>query len=306
MLQGRVLQSRTGATEAVLRNSTRTKSTLAVPKILTQRRFISGSSKPPSPTPSASYDPGKAPIQIHLPGPSWLWTPLKPLSYPITAYNRATKSRPYLTQFISSLVIYFLGDLSSQYIQRPVPAPPIETAEGTQMQSSSGSAQAPTPAAHFTYDSQRSVRALIIGGTISIPSYLWFMHLSKLWPTLPHMTSLCLKVGLNVLTFAPFLNAYFFTMHSGLAGDGGDTVQGKAEAAWVRVKTTLPRSWLNGCLFWPVVTAFSYSFVAPRNRSIFAGVAAIGWQTYLGLVNATARLSELSSSAGASVKKTLM
>ena len=104
------------------------------------------------------------------------------------------------------------------------------------------------------------------------------------------------------MTFTPFLNAYFFTMHSELSGDGGDMVQGKAEAAWVRVKNTLPRSWLNGCLFWPVVTGFSFSFVPPRNRSIFAGVAAIGWQTYLGLVNQRAKVRELSSGENALMK----
>ena len=68
------------------------------------------------------------------------------------------------------------------------------------------------------------------------------------------------------------------------------------------MKNTLPRSWLNGCLFWPVVTTFSFSFVPPRNRSIFAGVAAIGWQTYLGLVNQRAKVRELGSGGDASMK----
>ena len=50
------------------------------------------------------------------------------------------------------------------------------------------------------------------------------------------------------------------------------------------------------------MTAFLFSFVPPENRSIFAGVAAIGWQTYLGLVNQRAKVRELSSGGDASMK----
>lgn len=50
---------------------------------------------------------------------------------------------------------------------------------------------------------------------------------------------------------------------------------------------------MNGCLFWPAVTAFSFSFVPPRNRGIFASVAAISLQTYLGLVIRRVKLEEL-------------
>ena len=76
----------------------------------------------------------------------------------------------------------------------------------------------------------------------------------------------------------------------------------KAEAAWVRAKNTLPRSWLNGCLFWPIMTVFLFSFMPPENRSIFAGVAAIGRQTHLGLVNQRMKVGELSSGGDASMK----
>ena len=251
---------------------------------------------------SLSSDPGRPPIQIRLPGPKWLWSPFKPLSYPITAYNHATRSHPYLTQFIFSLVIYFLGDLSSQYIQKPASAPPIDTAEASQTPSLYGSGQDSSLAIPSTYNPQRSIRALIIGGIVSIPSYLWFMRLSRLWPTLPYMKSIGLKVGLNTMIYAPLLNAYFFTMHSILSGHGGDTMAGRTYAAWIRVKNTLPQSWMSGCFFWPAVTAFSFSFVPPGNRSLFSGVAAIGWQTYLGLVNQKARQKELSSGIDASVK----
>ena len=286
-----MLQSRMPLMEKVLRQSPNHWYMQAKLKIPTKRGFSSYSIKQTSaPGPS---DHNKAPIRIQQPSQHRLWTPLQPLSYPINAYTRATQRRPYLTQFISSLVIYFLGDLSSQYIQQLVPARPIDAPVATQIPTTTRCSQASMPTTQSTYDLQRSMRALFIGGTISIPSYLWFMYLSRLWPTLPHMTSLWMKVGLNTAVFAPALNAYFFTVHSVLSDDSGYTWQAKAEAAWIRVKNTVPRSWMNGCLFWPAVTGFSFSFVPPVHRSIFAGVAAIGWQTYLGLVNQRAKTEEL-------------
>jgi len=304
-----MLQCRLPAMSVTFRHSTRIPRHIraqANRKVLPHHRFISSSSPatklPPSSKPA--YDPNKAPYKIPLPGPRWLWTPLKPFSYPLAAYNRVSSNRPYGTQFVSSLIIFFLGDLMSQYIQRPIPvSSPSEAIEGSQPAASASTcASAPAKTLWSTYDPQRSVRALIIGGVVSIPMYHWFMYLAKLWPTLPHTRSLAWKVGLNSTVFAPVLNTYFFTMQSLLAGHGGNTIQGKAEAAWVRTRDTLPRSWLNGLMYWPAVTAFSFTFVAPKSRAIFNGVAAIGWQTYLGLLNHRASMRELGNRESAAIK----
>ena len=285
-------QSRTSSMKATLWQSNRTARTQCYhlkPEIPAWRRFTSDASikqenKKPPPSPPR-FDPSKAPIQIKIPGPAWLWAPLKPLNYPLAAYNRAQRSRPYLTQLLTTLVIFFTGDLFSQYIQRPVPALSVKD--------QAAPTEAPPATTQSAYDPMRSIRALIIGGTISIPSYRWFMYVAKLWPTLAHFQSLALKVALQCFLFAPVISTYFFSMQSLLAGDGGDSAQGKVEAAWVRVKDTVPRSWLTGLWFWPFVTAFSFSLVPPMNRSIFNGVAGVCWQTYLGLLNSRAKVGEL-------------
>lgn len=298
----KMLQCRTPLAQATLRQTTcalRGRHAQATRKLPAQRRFISDStaksaktSPSPSPPPP-SFDPSKAPIQIRLPGPAWLWKPFEPLKYPLAAYNRAQRSRPYLTQFFTTLVIFATGDLLSQYIEWRAPAPPVD--------GQASSAETPAPSA---YDPQRSVRALIIGGIISIPSYRWFMYLAKLWPTLPKLQGVVLKVGLQCALFAPVISTYFFTMQSLLAGNGGDSLQGKADAAWARVKTTVPTSWMTGLWFWPFVTGFSFSVVSPMNRSIFNGVAGVCWQSYLGVLNnrAKARERELGSGAQPGVK----
>lgn len=78
-----------------------------------------------------------------------LWQRFGILSRGIAAYGRAQQKRPYRTQFITSLVIYFLGDLSAQSI--------------------SGE----------EYDPVRTGRALVISSFSSILSYKWLASLSS-------------------------------------------------------------------------------------------------------------------------------
>jgi protein Mpv17 len=72
-----------------------------------------------------------------------LWQRLGPLSRGFQTYGRSQRKRPYTTQFCSSLVIYFLGDLSAQNINGD------------------------------EYDPKRTLRALVISAGSSIPSYKW-------------------------------------------------------------------------------------------------------------------------------------
>lgn len=62
--------------------------------------------------------------------------------------------------------------------------------------------------------------------------------------------------------------------------------------AWERIQRTVPVSFINSCKLWPAVTAFSFSFIGPQYRSIFAGFIAIGWQTYLSYLNRQAEEEE--------------
>jgi protein Mpv17 len=73
-----------------------------------------------------------------------LWERLGPLTSVIQAYARSQQRRPYSTQFFTALLIYFLGDMSAQFI-----------------------------AGDEEYDPSRTGRSLVIGGISAIPSYLW-------------------------------------------------------------------------------------------------------------------------------------
>ncbi|KAF2257990.1 hypothetical protein CC78DRAFT_538138 [Lojkania enalia] len=86
----------------------------------------------------------------------------------------------------------------------------------------------------------------------------------------------------NQLLFTPLFNTYFFGMQSFLSGSSPPEIL-------ERIQHTVPPSWINSCKIWPAVTAFSFTFVPVMYRSIFGGVIAIGWQTYLSLLNARAQ-----------------
>ncbi|EDN96440.1 hypothetical protein SS1G_01366 [Sclerotinia sclerotiorum 1980 UF-70] len=105
-----------------------------------------------------------------------------------------------------------------------------------------------------------------------------FMFLSKNFNYSSKAGSLATKVGVNQIFFTPIFNTYFFGMQSLLSGDSiPDVVE--------RVKRTVPTSMMNSIKLWPAVTAISFAWVPQEYRSIFAGVIAIGWQTYLSFLN---------------------
>ncbi|KAK1975362.1 hypothetical protein LZ30DRAFT_754166 [Colletotrichum cereale] len=184
-----------------------------------------------------------------------LWQRLGPLTRAAEGYARGQRKRPLTTQFISSLVIYFCADLSAQHM--------------------SGK----------DYTPERTMRSLIIGAISSIPSYKWFIFLSQNFNYASRLLSLGTKVVVNQVCFTPIFNSYFFGMQALLAGDNFDQII-------ERIRRTVPVSVVNSCKLWPAVTAFSFSFIPMEYRSVFSGVIAVGWQTYLSFLNRQAEVVE--------------
>ncbi|KAK6608422.1 Mpv17/PMP22 family protein [Botrytis cinerea] len=216
----------------------------------TSKRHNSNNSTPvphSNPSPESSANGTAIPIPATI-ATVPIWQRLGPLTRSFQAYGRSQRKRPYTTQFCSSLVIYFLGDLSAQSI------------------------------CGDDYDWKRTLRALFISMGSSIPSYKWFMFLSNNFNYSSKAISLATKVGVNQMFFTPIFNTYFFGMQSLLSEDSlPDVVE--------RVKRTVPTSMMNSIKLWPAVTAISFAWIPQEHRSIFAGVIAIGWQTYLSFLN---------------------
>lgn len=290
------------------------------------------------------------------PSTTFLAVLLAPITLPFRAYVRAQQSSPLKTQLFTSVVIYFLGDLSTQYVMSPCSpvAPPPALPPSTSLSTLSTSPVLHRPktlpdpeeedphtrSSSFVtflgehYSGTRSLRAMLIGGLASIPGYKWFLYLGTHFNVpasvyLParaaFLASLVLKVSINQAIFTPLFNSYFFGMqsllsfpfrppfsaaraHDALFAAGEAAHAGWADvtmalqrfwstanaiAAWERIRDTVPTSWWNSCKFWPAVTAFSFTFVPVQHRNAFAGVLAIGWQTYLGVVNQEAARREV-------------
>jgi hypothetical protein len=90
--------------------------------------------------------------------------------------------------------------------------------------------------------------------------------------------SILTKVVVQQVCFTPVFSIYFFGLHSLLAGA---TVAETGE----RLRRAVPESIANSVKLWPAVTAFSFMYIPPHFRSVFTGLVAVGWQTYLSWLN---------------------
>lgn len=113
--------------------------------------------------------------------------------------------------------------------------------------------------------------------------------------------SIITKVCVQQAVFTPVFNTYFFSVHSLLSG-------ASFEETFERLKKALPVSITNSVKLWPAVTAFSFMYVPPQFRNVFAGCIAVGWQTYLSWLNQkaareveVAEMQELGASSAAAM-----
>ncbi|KAK7981396.1 hypothetical protein PG988_003634 [Apiospora saccharicola] len=217
--------------------------------------------------------PTPAPVSIPVPGtvaPLPIWQRLGPLTRGAEAYARAQRRRPWVTQVATMLVIYLCADISAQQI--------------------SGKDE---------HEYARTARSLTIGGVAAIPGHMWFVFLSQNFNYPSKVLSIAVKVAINQAFFTPIFNTYFFGGQALLSGDS-------LQQAWDRVCATVPVSVVNSCKIWPVVSAISFAYLPLEYRALFAGVVAVGWQTYLSFLNRQAEAAEaraLATKAGSQMKK---
>ncbi|KAF2272410.1 uncharacterized protein EI97DRAFT_385725 [Westerdykella ornata] len=221
--------------------------------------------------------------QKSIPGPTWVW--LEPLYTPFRAYGRAHQRRPYMTQFVSTLVIYLVGDFAAQSVGK-------EDIEGQDVNICAEEGCEERGIIRSWADNrdwQRTGRALLIGGLAAVPGYKWFLWLSNSFNYSSKLLSLTVKVVVNQAVFTPVFNTYFFGMQHLLTHSISDI---SPSSLATHISNTVPTSWVNSCKLWPAVTAFMFAYVKLEYRSLLGGVIAIGWQTYLSLLDARARKAE--------------
>ncbi|GIJ83647.1 hypothetical protein Asppvi_002477 [Aspergillus pseudoviridinutans] len=228
---------------------------------------------PPAGTPSAASTPALSSSRTFFQA-----IQAGPIGRVAESYARVQQRRPYATQVVSSIVIYLCGDLSAQLLfpsDSPAQTPRAASEENPAGSAEDGEVKA---ASSGGYDPLRTMRHLTVGVGSAIPSYNWFMFLHNNFNFQSKFLSILTKVSVQQAVFTPIFNTYFFSVHSLLAG-------ASFEETFERLKVALPVSISNSVKLWPAVTAFSFMYVSPPFRSIFAGVIAVGWQTYLSWLN---------------------
>ncbi|KAI9151578.1 PXMP2/4 family protein [Paramyrothecium foliicola] len=215
--------------------------------------------------PGKSQLPPQSPAPIPVPGAATatplskpvlpLWQRLGPLTRVAEAYSRSQRQRPYATQIASAIFIYLCADLGAQQI---------------------GGKE---------YDLPRTLRALGIGTVAAIPSYEWFLFLSRNFNYSSRLLSLTVKVVVNQAFMSPLFNVYFFGAQALLSGED-------LAGAGQRIRDTVPTSIVTSWKVWPAISAVSFAFVPMEHRAVFSGSFAIGWQAYLSYLNKNAEVKE--------------
>lgn len=119
-----------------------------------------------------------------------------------------------------------------------------------------------------------------------------FMFLGNHFNYASKWASIAVKVVVQQTLWTPVFNTYFFGMQAILTGEPPSGII-------QRIKDTVPTSIKNSAKFWPAVTAFSFTFIAPEYRLMFSGVFAVVWQTYLSALNRRAEKGEIAESTKA-------
>lgn len=175
----------------------------------------------------------------------------RPIALLFDWFSHSQSRRPYTTQLCLTPLIFCLGDFSAQMI------------------------------GDDDFDYHRSLRSVIIGLVIAIPSHEWFLFLGRRFNYSSPSLSLGAKVAANQTFYTPMFNVYFFAFHGLLAGEG---LWGAIERVKNTASISIPRSFL----YWPLVTAFNFSYIKPQSRSIMTSIFSVFWQSYLSWLNSSA------------------
>ncbi|OOG00702.1 hypothetical protein ASPCADRAFT_202533 [Aspergillus carbonarius ITEM 5010] len=249
---------------------------LRSPRTIRPRRHLTSSTPRSEPVPE-KHNPQPAatvPGPVAAPGSRTLIQRIQagPVGRVAGAYSRVQNRRPYTTQVVSTIIVYLCGDLGAQLL-----FPPDNVPSSSEGQGDEGEKQA-VVGGGGGYDPWRTLRHLTVGVGSAIPTYKWFMFLHNHFNYSSKFLSILTKVCVQQAVFTPVFNTYFFGLQSLMTGKS-------LEETFERLKVALPTSISNSVKLWPAVTAFSFMYVAPQFRSIFSGVIAVGWQTYLSWLN---------------------
>ncbi|KAK4084453.1 uncharacterized protein Triagg1_933 [Trichoderma aggressivum f. europaeum] len=165
-------------------------------------------------------------------------------------YNGRLAARPYLTQGVTTAVLFATGDITAQQLVEK------RGAKG--------------------HDVSRTGRMALYGGCVFGPvATTWLGFLARRVTFRNARVETAARVAADQLLFAPVMIGVFL---GSMATMEGKSPQKRLETTWW---PALKANWV----LWPAVQFVNFTFLPLQYRLLFANVISIGWNSYLSWVN---------------------
>ncbi|KAH6574361.1 hypothetical protein BASA50_001697 [Batrachochytrium salamandrivorans] len=175
------------------------------------------------------------------------------MSFVFRWYRRQLKRQPLATQALTTGFLFGTGDLIAQTAVEQTPLTSI--------------------------DAIRTARLTLFGTTICGPAMvIWYRLLSKNILLASPMQTLAARVSLDQLVFAPSFLAVFFAATGLMEGRSFSEVGTKLSAGY-------PDALVSNYKLWPAVQMINFYLVPLHYQALFVNVIALGWNTYLSVLN---------------------
>lgn len=179
-------------------------------------------------------------------------------------YNHHLRNRPFVTNAVTTAVLFGVGDLLAQGFF------PAETPSDI------------TP----SYDYARTGRAMVYGGCIfGVAGDRWYKLLQKVHAPVQlelkraqTVATTVTRVVVDQTCFSPCLVGVYFYAMLKMEGKSHEELMDKVRNNWW---PTLKANWL----VWPVVQLANFGIVPVEFQLIVVNVVSIGWNCYISYMN---------------------
>ncbi|TFA98299.1 Protein SYM1 [Trichoderma ghanense] len=165
-------------------------------------------------------------------------------------YNGRLAARPFLTQGVTTAVLFATGDITAQQL--------------VEKRGIKG------------HDTSRTSRMALYGGCVFGPvATTWLGFLARRVRLRNARVETLARVAADQLLFAPVMIGVFL---SSMATMEGKSAKERLDQTWW---PALKANWV----LWPAVQFVNFTFLPLQYRLLFANVISIGWNSYLSWVN---------------------
>lgn len=192
--------------------------------------------------------------------------PYPNMSFFFNYYKRQLVNHPFLTNAISTGLIFGAGDVLAQSILSPKPSA-IDNNDFNN-----------------NYDYARTMRSVIYGSCVWAPiGDKWFKFLAKsinLPAGYSMFSTKAVRVLVDQVTFAPLGIPLYFSVMSFMEGLSLKEVEMKIRGHWWE---TLKTHW---CV-WPMVQLVNFNYVPVRFQLLTVNVVCVLWMTFMSFKNSS-------------------